>query len=158
MSNFMNIFTINWVQVAVGLALLLFVTKDIISLFSYFKNLFGIHTKGEDNQSDVDKRLERLERHDKDKDEKFDKILDKVDKLNDDLLDYCVESYRFEILDMASAISQGRDYNRESMEHCLKIYEKYEKILEENHMSNGQVDISIQVIKDTYKEKLMNGF
>ena len=47
---------------------------------------------------------------------------------------------------------------KEPFDHILKTYQKYEKILEENSMTNGQVQMSMEVINDIYKEKLKNGF
>lgn len=81
--------------------------------------------------------------------------LERVTKM---LLNKEIDDWRWEILDMASAISCGRNYSKEQFEHAIAIYERYTKLLEENHMTNGQVDTSITVIKDIYKEKLKNGF
>ena len=34
----------------------------------------------------------------------------------------------------------------------------YERVLEENGLENGQVELSMEVINESYKEKLKNGF
>ena len=87
-----------------------------------------------------------------------DKIIeDKLDKLSDVILDKQIDDYRYEILDFSSTLSNGRMYNRESFNHIFNIYNKYEKILEENDMENGLVEESIEFIKDKFKEKLNNG-
>ena len=72
-----------------------------------------------------------------------------VDKEIDDL--------RFKILDFASSISSGMKYNRESYDHILKIYGKYEKILEEHNMENGLVEESVKYIQSSYQELLKTG-
>ena len=87
-----------------------------------------------------------------------DKIIeDKLDKLSNVILDKQIDDYRYEILDFSSTLSNGRRYNRESFNHIFNIYNKYEKILEENDMENGLVEESIEFIKDKFKEKLNNG-
>ena len=40
----------------------------------------------------------------------------------------------------------------------IKTYEKYEKILHDNNLENGEVKISMELINDSYKEKLKGGF
>lgn len=45
-----------------------------------------------------------------------------------------------------------------SFKHCIHVYEKYEKILEENGLENGEVEISMELINDAYKQKLKEGF
>lgn len=69
-----------------------------------------------------------------------------------------VDDMRFEILDFASAISLGRQYSKEQFDHVIIIDKKYQKILEENGLENGQVTASMEVIMEIYKEKLKNGF
>ena len=87
-----------------------------------------------------------------------DKIIeDKLDKLSNVILDKQIDDYRYEILDFSSTLSNGRRYNRESFNHIFNIYNKYEKILEENDMENGLVEESIEFIRDKLKEKLNNG-
>ena len=40
----------------------------------------------------------------------------------------------------------------------ITIDKKYQKILEDNGLENGQVTASMEVIMDVYKEKLRTGF
>lgn len=79
-------------------------------------------------------------------------------KLTDMFIDKSIDDMRYEILDFASSLSSGRAYSKEQYDHVLNIYEKYEKVLEENHLSNGKVNTSMEVIRELYKEKLKNGF
>lgn len=85
-------------------------------------------------------------------------ISNSLDKLTDMFVDKNIEDMRWEILNFCSALTSGRKYNKESFNHVIQIHEKYEKILEENNMENGQVTASMEVIMDVYKEKLKNGF
>jgi hypothetical protein len=85
-------------------------------------------------------------------------ISNSLGKLTDMFIDKNIEDMRWEILNFCSALTSGRKYNKESFNHVIQIHEKYEKILEENNMENGQVTASMEVIMDVYKEKLKNGF
>ena len=64
---------------------------------------------------------------------------------------------RYEILDFASSLSSGRKHNRESFDHILRIYKKYEQILEDNNMENGLVEESIAFIRERYQASLKSG-
>lgn len=81
-----------------------------------------------------------------------------VKKLTEMFIDKQIDDMRYEILHFASALSGGGEFSKEAFDHILKTYQKYEKILEENNMTNGQVQMSMEVINDIYKEKLKNGF
>lgn len=81
-----------------------------------------------------------------------------LEKLTKMFIDKEIDDIRWEILDFASAISEGRKYSKEQFNHVLSIYAKYEKILEANSMENGLVTTSMEVINEIYKEKLKTGF
>lgn len=65
---------------------------------------------------------------------------------------------RWEINNFAIQIADRKSCNRDSYQHCIKTYEKYEKILHDNGLENGEVEISMELINDSYKEKLKSGF
>lgn len=80
-----------------------------------------------------------------------------ITRLTNMFLDKQIDDMRYEILDFASSLSSGRKHNRESFDHILRIYKKYEQILEENNMENGLVEESIAFIRERYKSDLNNG-
>lgn len=84
-------------------------------------------------------------------------IKKEITKLTNMFLDKQIDDMRYEILDFASSLSSGRKHNRESFDHILRIYQKYEDILKENKMENGLVEESISFIKERYKSDLNNG-
>ena len=59
---------------------------------------------------------------------------------------------------MGNKVSEGRPCNKDSFKHCIHTYEKYGKLLEENGLENGEVEISIEIVNDAYKQKLKEGF
>ena len=82
---------------------------------------------------------------------------EKINNLTDMFVDKEIDDLRFKILDFASSISSGMKYNRESYDHILKIYGKYEHILEEHNMENGLVEESVKYIQSSYQELLKHG-
>lgn len=80
-----------------------------------------------------------------------------IAKLTNMFLDKQIDDMRYEILDFASSLSSGRKHNRESFDHILRVYNKYEKILEDNNLENGLVEESIRYIQETYHDLLKNG-
>ena len=69
-----------------------------------------------------------------------------------------INDYRWEIINFASKVSEGRPCNKDSFKHCFRTYEKYEDLLEKYGLENGEVEISMQVINEAYKKKLLEGF
>ena len=73
-------------------------------------------------------------------------------------IDKSVDDMRWEIINFAAKISEGKPCSKESYKHCLYIYEKYERMIEENNLTNGEVELSMEIVNQSYKEKLKNGF
>lgn len=73
-------------------------------------------------------------------------------------IDNEIDTIRFEILDFANAVMDHRNYNKEQYDHVFDIYEKYERILAENGLENGRVDMSMQFLKNKYAELMQTGF
>lgn len=82
---------------------------------------------------------------------------EKINNLTDMFVDKEIDDLRYKILNFASSISSGKKFNRESYDHILRIYGKYEKILEEHNMENGLVEESIKYIQGSYQEVLKSG-
>lgn len=106
-----------------------------------------------------EKRLDdRITESNEHRDKIINDISETLSKLADMMVDSNIENMRWEILNFCSALTSGRKYNKESFNHVISVHEKYEKILKEHNMENGQVTASMEVIMDVYKEKLKNGF
>lgn len=85
-------------------------------------------------------------------------IKEDLEKLTLIIQDKNINDWRYEILDMASAISSGRKYSKEQYDHVIDIHGRYEDLLKSLGRTNGQVNVSMEVIMESYKEKLKNGF
>ena len=168
MEDILRLFSTDISSIIIGIFVLLSAFIAIHEIIAKTCEIFNVPIKWVKNKNadhnlliQTTNELKSLEQqHEKDVREsnEHDKnIEDKLDKLSNVILDKQIDDYRYEILDFASALSNGRRYNQESFNHIFNIYGKYEKILEENDMENGLVEESIEFIKDKFKEKLNNG-
>ena len=83
---------------------------------------------------------------------------EKINNLTDMFVDKEIDDYRWEIINFATNVSEGKPCNKDSFKHCLRTYEKYEALLEKYGLENGEVEISMQVVNEAYKKKLLDGF
>lgn len=81
-----------------------------------------------------------------------------IKKLTDMFIDKEIDDMRWEINNFATKVSEGKPCNKDSFKHCIHTYEKYEKLLEENGLENGEVEISMEIVNEAYKQKLKEGF
>ena len=96
------------------------------------------------------------------KDDSRDVLIENIGKSLEHLTEMFVEKeindYRWEIINFASNVAAKKPCTKDAYVHCFKTYEKYEKVLEENNMENGEVEISMEVVNESYKKKLIEGF
>lgn len=68
-----------------------------------------------------------------------------------------VQSSRDRVIDFSY---RAADYSifvsREEFNRIFKVYDKYEKFLEEHKMTNGEIDIVYGIIKESYKYRMEN--
>lgn len=68
-----------------------------------------------------------------------------------------IQSSRDRIIDFATKTSnENVPVSREEFNRIFKVYTKYEKYLDEHDMTNGEVDIAYQIIKESYEQHLRN--
>lgn len=152
-----NLSEVNYFLLILGFFAILFAIKEVIEILSYFKKKLGVKFGFEDDKGRIEKRIETLEKHDNWQYDELTKISKCVEEINKNLVNKEIDDIRWELLDFCSALTGGRNYNREAFAHIFNTYEKYEKILSENGMTNGFVEESMKAVKEIYHEKLVNG-
>ena len=81
----------------------------------------------------------------------------KMDENNEITLSLLIESKRNTIIDFASkVIDESYPVTREQFNRIFKIYSEYETIIEEKNMTNGEVDIAIRIINESYAAHMKN--
>lgn len=68
-----------------------------------------------------------------------------------------VQSSRDRIIDFATKVAdESVVVSREEFNRIFKVYDRYEKYIEEHGLTNGEVDVSIQVIREAYEVRMRN--
>lgn len=106
---------------------------------------------------DVDKRLESAERARDENTQSIQKLSEKLDKNNADTLSLLIDSKRNTIINFADlVIDENKPVTREQFHRVLKLYEEYEDIIKKNGLTNGEVDIAIRIIRESYKKHMLH--
>lgn len=115
-----------------------------------------LQTKLSDHIAEATITVEDLRKKDDCFKKEMEKLDNSIDRLTNMFVDKQIADMRFDIVDVASAITLGRKYSVEQLTHVIRIYDDYERILKERKMTNGQVDMSIEVIKGEYRRLTQN--
>lgn len=104
-----------------------------------------------DSVKEINNSIERIEK---------DRIknCESINNLTNMFIDKEINDMRWEINNFATKVSEEKPCNKDSYKHCIHTYEKYEKLLKENGLENGEVEISMEIINESYKQKLKEGF
>lgn len=157
----------SYVFIAVFVSLI--ALRTIMSLFEWIVGKLGLETKWMRNRREEHELLMKTsknlitlqEQHEKDverSDRRDEEIANDIKNLTKMFVDKEIDDMRWEINNFATKVSEGKPCNKDSFTHCIRIYKKYEAILKENNLENGEVEISMEIINDAYKEKLKEGF
>lgn len=112
------------------------------------------HDLLEKNKNDIKELSNKHEADTKKYETSHQKLIDDIEILKDLLLDKQISDYRWEIINTADKISNGRIVSKECLKHAIATYDKYEKIIEKYNIKNGEVSISIKVIRGEYAKVL----
>lgn len=93
--------------------------------------------------------------------EQYDKSISelgvKLDKNNSDTLSILIDNKRNAIISFASlVIDESKPVTREQFNRIFKVHQEYESIIESNGMTNGEVDIALSIIKESYENHMRN--
>ena len=169
MDEIIELTKIDFTYVFIAVFVILIGVKAIVSIFEWFINKLGLETKWMRKRREEHDLLiqtsqgliELQEHHKKDmerSDQRDEEIASDIKKLTRMFVDKEIDDMRWEINNFATNVAEGKPCNKDSFTHCIHVYEKYEKILKENGLENGEVEISMEIINDAYKQKLKEGF
>lgn len=143
--------------------------KVIVSIFEWMFDKLGLETKWmrkkreeHDLLIQTSRGLAELQKNYtedmKRSDDNDSEIRQDIKNLTSMFIEKEIDDMRWEINNFANKIADGKQCNKDSYQHCIKTYQKYEQILHDNGLENGEVEISMELINDSYKEKLKHGF
>ena len=151
------LFTLDYSTIIIGLFIIILGVDKIISILGNIKKKLRVKFGYEEDKKTVESRISTLEKHDNWQYKEITKISKGIDDISNTLLQKEIQDIRWELLDFCSALTNGRQYNREAFEHIFRTYENYEKILSEHNMTNGYVEESMEVVKEMYHDQLSKG-
>ena len=80
---------------------------------------------------------------------------EKLDKNSAVTLAIRIENMRNTIIDFAAYVSdETKAVTREQFNRVFKMYEEYEAIITDNGRTNGEVDIAIHIVRESYEKHL----
>ena len=106
---------------------------------------------------EVNEHISDSERRRKEQDSLMRELNEKLDKNNADTLSLLIDNKRNTIIDFASkVIDESYPVTKEQFNRIFKIYKEYEEIIEEHELTNGEVDIAIRIIQESYEQHMKN--
>lgn len=92
------------------------------------------------------------------KNDKWIKEMDKkLDRNRDDILSLLIDSKRNDIINFAShVIDENYPVTREQFNRIFKLYKEYEAIIEKNGLTNGEINIALRIIQESYERHMKN--
>jgi hypothetical protein len=93
----------------------------------------------------------------KEQDNLIRELNEKLDKNNADTLSLLIDNKRNTIIAFAEkVIDESNPVTREQFNRIFKLYEEYECIIEENDLTNGEIDIAYRIITESYEKHMRN--
>lgn len=169
MDEWITLTEYNWAYwIAGGFALLEFF-KWIWASGEWIVSKLGIETKNMRTKREYNERLKKAEDAIQDIrevsknnvqmfTEHENNLSDKLERLTKMFVGKEINDYRWEIINFATRVSEGKHCNKESYKHCFKTYSDYEELLEQNDLENGEVEVNMEIIREGYKQAMLNGF
>lgn len=153
------------IQIVVGVFIIISAIISIVTVVSKFAEYIGrpikwIKKNDKDHELLLDtmtslQELRKQELEDKQQSIKHDQAIKaELEKLTKLVVEKEIDDTRWEILNFCSNLANGQTYNREAFEHVFRLYEKYERILKENNMTNGYVEESMKYAREAFHKIL----
>ncbi len=154
MDDITKLTTLDLSSIFLSVFIILIGIKAITSLFEWFIEKLGLETKWmkrkrEDHELLIktSQNLVALQkRHNDDiyeSDRHDEEMRNDIKNLTELFVEKQINDYRWEIINMADKISSGKVVSKECYKHAISTYERYEKIIEEKGLTNGEVEISM---------------
>lgn len=168
MEEIQVLLNLDWIALASAVFIVMSGVIAIVTIVGKFSEIIGkpvkwVRNKQKDHELILENERaiqELAKRHEEDTKQsiRHDEIIrNDLAKLTKMMLEKQINDYRWEIINLADKISSGISISKECYRHAISTYEKYEKIIEENNLVNGEVVISIEIIRESYQEKMKNG-
>lgn len=85
---------------------------------------------------------------------KIDSLVEKVDKIDQDVMSNEKDRIRWEILDFANSCRNNRRHTRDEFQHIVELHDKYLRLLKKTGDKNGVFKVEYEYIEKVYAERL----
>lgn len=85
---------------------------------------------------------------------KIDNLVEKVDKIDRDVMSNEKDRIRWEILDFANSCRNNRRHTRDEFQHIVELHDKYLRLLKKTGDKNGVFKVEYEYIEKIYAERL----
>lgn len=165
MNEIIELTKVNFSSVFIAVFIILIGVRTIVTLLEWITDKLGMETKWirkrreeRDLLIQTSRKLTALQEkqiHDMEKSDRLDsEMRNDIKKLTEMFVEKQINDYRWEIINLADKIASGSPVSKECYRHAISTYEKYEKIIREHGLVNGEVEISIEIIREHYQKKL----
>ena len=169
MDEILELTKVDFSSVFIAVFAVLIGIKAVITLLEWVIEKMGLETKWMRKRREEHELLIQTsqnlavlqEQHKNDmhmSDKQDEEMKNDIKKLTNMFIEKEINDMRWEINNFATTVSEGRPCNKDSFKHCIHTYEKYERLLEEQGLENGEIEISMQIVNEAYKKKLTEGF
>lgn len=152
----------------IGIAVVAGSFKIVCNFFSWFVSYLGLETKKmrqkrEEHELLITtvKNLELLQNkqmEDVRQSIRYDDMIkNELQNLSKMFIDMEIQDIRWNILNFCADLSNGKEFSRECYDYVFKLYDKYEKVLIDNGLTNGLIEQSIAYIREKYHDNLKYG-
>ena len=156
---------INYGTLIIAICTILLAFKFMWTLFDWLIKLLGLETrsmrqKREEHELLIAtvqnlKELQKKQEEDVKQSIQRDKrIKDDIKNLSNMFVDLEIQDIRWNILNFCSDLSNGKNFSNEYYDYVFKLYDKNEKMLRENGLTNGLIEQSISYIQEKYHDSL----
>lgn len=156
---------INYGTLIIAICTILLSFKFMWTLFDWFIKLLGLETRSMRQKREEHellivtvqnlKELQKKQEEDVKQSIQHDKrIKDDIKNLSNMFVDLEIQDIRWNILNFCSDLSNGKNFSNEYYDYVFKLYDKYEKMLRDNGLTNGLIEQSISYIREKYRESL----
>lgn len=115
---------------------------------------FNIHYS-EDNITKRDKWIQHIDDKEMCYDQQIETLTNTLNKVSHTVVDIQIDNKRSQIIDFARiAADDNIPVTREQFTRIFKMYADYERIIEENNMTNGEIEIAHSIIQKAYAKHM----
>jgi hypothetical protein len=104
-----------------------------------------------------DRWIENVNHKLEENDKAIKEIAEKLNENNDITMSLYIDQKRNFLINFASKVTdESKPVTREQFNRAFKIFQEYETVIETKNLKNGEVDIAMRIIQESYEKHMKN--